>query len=167
MSNLGPDSPQPSPPATEQAASKTATRPDEAFATWRELLEHALTLSPHYEIFDGDNIRFRYAYQGGIFNIFFRHTPRNSGTSWLLMGVRTAPANPALTKTLTDTLQPVGALCLVGDYLCVDHNLPLCGLRPSQLGRALHALCDSARRFTQMLEAPKAQGLGYLAHLAE
>ena len=80
MSNPGPDSPQPSPPAADQAASKAATRADEAFASWRELLEHALTLSPHYEIFDGDNIRFRYAYQGDIFNIFFRHTRRSSGT---------------------------------------------------------------------------------------
>ena len=100
MSNQGPDSPQPSPPSADQAASSTATRADEVFASWRELLEHALTLSPHYEIFNGDNVRFRYEYQAEIFNIFFRHTHRGSGSSWLLMGVRTAPANPAWTKTL-------------------------------------------------------------------
>jgi hypothetical protein len=152
-------------PAGNDAAA--VSTPDEPFGSWRQLHDHALSLSPHYEIFDGDNIRFPYAYQGESFQIFLRHSRRSSGTSWLLLGVRTAPANPAVTKMLTETLHTVGALCLVGDYLCVDHNLPLRGLRPSQLRRAMHALCDSARAFAKQLTAPTAQGVGYLDHLAE
>lgn len=170
MSGTGPETPQAAEvPTGDPANSAAAEKPraDEAFASWQQLHEHALSLSPHYEIFNGDNIRFRYSYQGEIFNIFFRHTRRGSGTSWLLMGVRTAPANPEVTKALTETLHPVGALCLVGDYLCVNHNLPLRGLRPSQLQRALHALCDSAAAFAKLLSAPTTRSVGYLDHLAE
>lgn len=126
------------------------------FTSWESLSRHLLHHGVHHEIFDSDNIRFTREHDGEVMQVFVQHAQRDSGGAWILFGIRFHPANPAVTATLTETGEPVGALCLIGDYLCYLHRLPLRGLRTSHVEQTIHALCAGARRIRTVLQSKAA-----------
>lgn len=170
MSQQNSDGSSRSPAAQPTAADRTtpdAAATDIEFGTWRDLQKFVLQLSPHFEIFDGDNVRLLYPHKNEKLQLFINHGRRITETTWVLFGIRTMPANPMATAALTNTLNPVGALVLMGDYLCVNHSMPLRGLRASHVHWTLHALCETALRFRDQLGKVVHEQSGLLAQYAD
>ncbi len=141
--------------------------PSEVFSSWSQLEAYLRGRSQLRDELDENNVRYAWSHEGQLMQLFVRHTLRNTGTTWLLFGVRVRPISEVTPESLIGFCEPVGAVAMLGDHLCLEQNLPLRGLSRDVLEATLKLLFTAALGFKNQTAQAAQSGAAALSHFAE